>query len=705
MRIYIIAGETSGDFLGSQLMEELSKSNTISFFGIGGPCMEAQGLTSLFPMRDLSLMGLVEIIKHLPRLYRRIRQTIADIEAVQPDILLTIDAPDFCHRISKKTKKKHPHIKIVHYVAPSVWAWRPGRAKVVARFLDHLFCLLPFEPAYFTKHGLPATFVGHSICSKQMREESIIHKKGTIPILVLPGSRVSEITRLWPIFYQTCQSLYVRDKNHRFFVPIFEEFKHLYTNPDQLPITFVDQKDKDVLFTPLMRGALAASGTVSLELAHAGIPMVVAYKMSKLTGILGRFLVHTPWVCLVNILLNKSVVPELLQEKCTAHNLTQAMTHILQEDENQKQRAALKQAIDCLKTEKNSSQICIEILQKMVKVTLFALCLHSVHAVVGVPETTPQDLQRLAYKEDIFQSACLMADEKANIRQTGVLISPQMVMTAAHGVAHLLKARGIEKYPDSKRIPVIQVYVSFRQKNGDNVRVRVTHVVVDPRYLGNEPGLETKFDIGLLILETPVANIPTASIEGNVKISLEEPAYVVSYGPALPIGTQAPTAFALTEFDVYHAHPFDVELLHSSRSVLYGSLFPNFKDAPAQKPSQMATESEIRHYEAKSIWKKNGRPPVALAQPGTSGAPVFMRDLISGKYVLVGIVTSYAPLQDSRDKIQKPYGETIARDPKAALGHFQTIFTLVLREQNELGVSTSQKKLKTDAQIIEATKP
>lgn len=356
-RIFIIAGEASGDFLGGQLLQSLKQQNSnIEIAGIGGSQMEAQGLKSLFPMADLSLYGLFELLPHLFNIFKRIKQTKEAIKAFRPDVLVTIDSPGFCFRIAKYAKQLK--IPVVHYVAPSVWAWKPGRAEKLAKKVevDHLLCLLPFEPPYFTCHGLASTFVGHPITEvvlpddTHFRESLKISREATL-ICVLPGSRKSEIQKLLKIFLEAIAKLPL---NRRIEV-VLPTLPHLVPLIEPLVkdagisikiVTTVEEKWQAFMQSSI---ALAASGTVSLELAYAGVPQVIAYKVSRLTYWIAKCLVKTKYASLVNILNNEMLVPEYLQNQCNAEFLSKQLNAILTDSKYQKQmRQKYKEAIDML---------------------------------------------------------------------------------------------------------------------------------------------------------------------------------------------------------------------------------------------------------------------------------------------------------------------------------------------------------------------
>ena len=318
--LFIIAGEPSGDFLGAQLLKALPQ---MQINGIGGHLMEEAGLTSLFPMEQISLMGLTEILPHIFTLKRRIQETVLEIERLQPSVIVTIDSPGFCLRVIKGLKKRGSTIPVVHYVAPSVWAWKPGRAKKLASLVDHLLVLFPFEPPYFTCHNLPTTFVGHPLI-EQIKPVSM-NDKDPNHLILLPGSRTSEIKRLLPIFIEALKDF--PDMNIT--LPTLPHLRPLVESMVPKHIHVVDTPSKKISAFQKGSIALAASGTVSLELALYGVTMVIAYRVNPITAFIVKRLVKTKYACLVNILLNKPVVPELIQQDCTLENIRDTLHKIL----------------------------------------------------------------------------------------------------------------------------------------------------------------------------------------------------------------------------------------------------------------------------------------------------------------------------------------------------------------------------------------
>jgi lipid-A-disaccharide synthase len=373
-RIFIIAGEASGDFLGAQLLQSLQKNNyPLEIYGIGGQQMSSAGLQSLFSMNELSVMGFSEIVPSLVKILKRIKQTKDVIKELKPDLLITIDSPGFCFKIAKFAKKIG--IPVLHYVAPSVWAWRPGRAEKLSKKIkiDHLLCLLPFEPPYFTIHGLPATFVGHPITEVKLPDDSNFRKnlniaKESTLICLLPGSRKNEVKQHLEIFLNTVAKLHL---NRRIEV-VIPTLPHLvpYIAPllknTAIPVKLVTSIEEKWQAFMQSSVALAASGTVSIELAYVGVPQVVAYKVSKITYWLAKLLVKVKYASLVNILNQRMVVPEHLQNQCTPENLAIQLENILSDSSCQRQqRKDSLSAINQLKADRNSNDIAADVVKAL----------------------------------------------------------------------------------------------------------------------------------------------------------------------------------------------------------------------------------------------------------------------------------------------------------------------------------------------------
>lgn len=335
--IYIMAGESSGDFLGAQLMQALkAQAPDTIFSGVGGPLMEQQGLNSLFPMADLSVMGVMEVLPRLGLLIKRIKQTSDDIIKLQPEAVISIDAPDFCFRVIKKVKKQNKvNPKFVHYVAPTVWAWRPKRAAKVARFLDAIICLFDFEPAYFKKEGLKAIAVGHPMMESGIKEAepAKIGDDETDKLGVFFGSRQGEIKRISPIILESVEKIIKNNPDIELIVPTLphlkEQIAELLKNID-VPIHIETNKDNKWQVFKACDAAIAVSGTVGLELAAANVPHVIAYRMNGLTCQILKHLIKTPYAHLANIIMQHEVVPEFIQDDCKPEDISAEILTLLE---------------------------------------------------------------------------------------------------------------------------------------------------------------------------------------------------------------------------------------------------------------------------------------------------------------------------------------------------------------------------------------
>lgn len=344
-KVFLIAGEPSGDALGAALMREIRNqaSEPVEFLGIGGPLMEEQGLASLVPMDQLSVMGIWEVIWQISRLIKLISGVVDEIEKAQPDIVITIDLPDFNFEVARRLKKREAiKSRIVHYVAPSVWAWRPGRARKIAGYYDGILCLFPFEPPYFQKYGLKAKFVGHPLIESTkdydggaFREKNAIAQDDLTLGLFL-GSREAELESLSAILKEATQVVKEQYPDLRIIVPTLPQFEYnvLKVLEDWGHETTV-VSDPDLKWDAFAACdvALAVSGTVGLELAYIGIPHAIAYKTHPLTWLAIRLLVKVRYAHLANILLDKDVVPEYLQGKCNSLEIAKGLLKLLKSEE------------------------------------------------------------------------------------------------------------------------------------------------------------------------------------------------------------------------------------------------------------------------------------------------------------------------------------------------------------------------------------
>jgi lipid-A-disaccharide synthase len=326
----------------------------IRFAGIGGEAMTAEGLNSQFPLSDLAVMGIIEVIPHAPRIFRRVRETVEAVKRLRPDAVVTIDAPAFSFRVGKKLKGSG--IPLIHYVAPTVWAWRSRRAKMISRFLDHLLVFLPFEPPYFTRVGLDATFVGHPAVEAPKGDGAAFRVRhgisATAPLLVmLPGSRRGEVRRLLPAFGETLVLLRRDRPDLRVVIPtvpnVEADVRSGIAGFSESAV-IVGASEKYDAFAAA-DAALAASGTVVLELAVAGVPTVMAYRLSSFSAWVAKRMVKVRFATLVNLVLDRNVVPEMIQERCRADLLVAELAKLLDsEDARARQRSAFAEVVRAL---------------------------------------------------------------------------------------------------------------------------------------------------------------------------------------------------------------------------------------------------------------------------------------------------------------------------------------------------------------------
>lgn len=339
MKLYVIAGEASGDALGAALLAGLkSLRPDLQVRGIGGPLMQAEGLHSLFPMEELSVMGLAEVLPKYAHLKRRIREAAADVLAAAPDALITIDSPDFVLRVARIVRAARPDLRTIHYVAPSVWAWRPGRAAKMAHVIDHVLALLPFEPPYMTAAGMTCDFVGHPVVSapRASAAEAQAFRAdlggGGPLVLALPGSRRGEVARLAPVIGGVLDRVRAVHPQVQVVLPTLRSVaamvEGLTADWPVRPRIIEAPEAKRAAFAAA-DVAIAASGTVSLELAANAVPMVIAYDMHPVTMWLMQRMARVDTVTLVNLVADTRVVPEFLGGRCTPDLIAPALLGLI----------------------------------------------------------------------------------------------------------------------------------------------------------------------------------------------------------------------------------------------------------------------------------------------------------------------------------------------------------------------------------------
>ena len=352
-RVFLIAGEPSGDALGQSLMAGLRElSPDVEFLGIGGLRMCGEGMESLFPMDELSIMGIAEVLPKYRHLKRRIRETAEAVLDCRPDVLITIDSPDFCLRVARLVKAEAP-VRTVHYVAPTVWAWRAGRAAKMAQVIDHVLALFPFEPPLMQAAGMDCDFVGHPVATQPRASEDdaaafrLTHSLGVAPLaLLLPGSRRGEVTRIAPVLAETLARMQAARPDLRAVLPaagpVRDMLHGMIADWPVAPILL--EPGDDALKRAAFRAAdvaIAASGTVSLELAAARTPMVIAYRMNPLSFALIKRMALTDTVTLVNLVSDSRVVPEFLGPDCRAELIAPAALGLLTDPGAQAEAMAL----------------------------------------------------------------------------------------------------------------------------------------------------------------------------------------------------------------------------------------------------------------------------------------------------------------------------------------------------------------------------
>lgn len=339
LRIFLVAGEPSGDVLGARLMRALraATDKEMEFIGVGGPAMTREGLNSLFPMSELSVMGIFEILPHARLLFRRMRETAAAIDTAAPDAVITIDAPAFAHGVAKRVQ--NADIPRIHYVAPQLWAWRPWRVHKFKRHFHHLLALLPFEPAWFARYQMDCRFVGHPVVESEVDDADgaafrAKHEidQDAVAICVLPGSRKGEVARLGTRFGETIKRLHERYPNLVAIVPtipnVSAAVRELVSDWPLKTVVTDDPTEKYSAMAACNVG-LAASGTVTLELALAGVPYVVAYRLAPLTFVAAKLLIRIPYANLINLTADREIIPEFLQTRCTPENLSVAIAGLI----------------------------------------------------------------------------------------------------------------------------------------------------------------------------------------------------------------------------------------------------------------------------------------------------------------------------------------------------------------------------------------
>ena len=382
MKIFMIAGENSGDALGAPLIKALRSQHgdEVECLGVGGPLMKNEGFNELLPLDQISVIGIWEIIPKIPRLLKLNKLIVEEIEKQNPDVVITIDFPDFNFILAKSLKKRGVYKgKIIHYVAPSVWAWRPGRAKKIAGFMDAIMCLFPMEVDFFTKHGMQATHVGHPLImtksqeatGKEFRSENNIPQDAKA-IGLFFGSRETELKKLSGVIKEAALIVNDIENDIHIIAPTLPELEYnvqKMLEDFNLPIYVVANPKMKWEAIKACDVAISVSGTMGLELAYAGVPHVIAYKVNSLTAIMLRIMAKVKYAHLANILLDKPIVPECLQGKCTSNNIAKEALDLLEDQDKRKAQQDEFAALGKILGSENSmspSQRAVEFINKVV---------------------------------------------------------------------------------------------------------------------------------------------------------------------------------------------------------------------------------------------------------------------------------------------------------------------------------------------------
>ena len=362
-KIFILTGEPSGDKLASKVVAKLKNSRSdIDYLSVGGENLKSLGINSLYDLREVTYLGFTRVLMNIFKIKNKINETVQEILKYKPDILFSIDSPDFTLRVAKEVKKKDPSITTIHFVAPQVWVWREQRVKKLKFFLDHILLLFPFEKKYFDKEGIQSTFVGHPLLedhSKSKVDISQIIKDNKKIFSIFPGSRLSEINLLTPILFKFVKKMNKKYKD-LFFV-FHSTLEHVQLIQNLLLKegfkncgAIGDEKIKSHILKSSIF-AVAKSGTISLEICNAKIPSIIIYKMGMINFFIIKMLVKVKFANIINIAADEEVIPELLQSKCNANNIYDKVDKLLSDkSELDKQVNKTQKIIDDFKTEKSS---------------------------------------------------------------------------------------------------------------------------------------------------------------------------------------------------------------------------------------------------------------------------------------------------------------------------------------------------------------
>tara|TARA_B110000438_G_C15783524_1_gene637361 strand:- start:10 stop:1137 length:1128 start_codon:yes stop_codon:yes gene_type:complete len=362
-KIFVLTGEPSGDKLASKVIYQVKKNTNIQYLSVGGEHLKDLGVESIFDLKEVTYIGFTNVLFNIFKIKKKINKTVKEIIKFNPDILFSVDSPDFTLRVCEKVKKINNKIKTIHYVAPQVWVWREGRIKKFKNFLDHILLLFNFEKKYFDKENIPNTFVGHPLLEKN--EKSQVDLSNLIPkdkkiISLFPGSRSSETNLLMPILVNFIKLMNEKFNEYLFIFHATKENKTLIikelkiANLNNAQVIFDENIKSEILSKSIF--AVSKSGTVSLEICNANVPSIIIYKMNFLNFFIVKFLVKIKYANIINIINNKEVIPELLQNECNATDIFKSVTHFLSNSYlREKQISEIKKTLSEIRSDRPSS--------------------------------------------------------------------------------------------------------------------------------------------------------------------------------------------------------------------------------------------------------------------------------------------------------------------------------------------------------------
>ena len=362
-KIFVLTGEPSGDKLASEVISQIkTKRSDLEFLSVGGTNLEKLGIKTIYDQKDITYIAFTDILLNFFKIKRKIKETVNEVLKFDPDILFSVDSPDFTLRVAKQVKEKNPKIKIIHFIAPKVWAWREGRVKKMKKFLDHILLLFKFEKEYFDKEKLTNTFVGHPLLDKKINEnikiDQFLDKKNIISIF--PGSRTSEIDYHMPILINFIKKMNVKDPNYNFIFHATDKNKELISSYilketiQNLEIIYDDKIKTAVLNKSIF--AVVKSGTVSLEVCKMNVPSIIIYKMNFINFYIAKFLLNIKFANMINIINNREVIPELIQSECNADEIFKSVYYFLKKpDLIAKQKQEIKKTLKTLTSPSSSS--------------------------------------------------------------------------------------------------------------------------------------------------------------------------------------------------------------------------------------------------------------------------------------------------------------------------------------------------------------